>query len=462
MRKNEIVTLEITDINNLGFGVGRCDGVVVFVAGAVSGDTVKAKLIKVNKSWCVGKLEEILISSPHRTAERYCTAPESCGGCVYRNVTYSHELEKKREYVKNAFRKCGLPDVSVGEVLTAGDIKGYRNKAQYPVKGENGKIRAGFYAAKTHNIVPSESCSLQLPIFARVVEFVCSFAERKGWSAYDEVSGKGLLRHIYLRAGEATGELMVCLVVNGRDIPCRESFVKELCGKFENVKSVLLSVNTKNTNVVLGDEFILIGGRDYIEDVLCGVRFRISAGSFYQVNRKGAELLYGIAADLAKPEGKTVIDLYCGAGTIGLSMAKRAKRVVGIEIVDEAVKCARVNAEINGIDNAEFYCGDASDAEGLLGNAQRQSGGSITPDVVIMDPPRKGSTPELINYLSKIDARHIVYVSCDPDTLARDCAEFVRLGYSLSDVTPVNMFPRTGHVESVVCLTRRLDVDMRR
>ena len=454
--------MEITDINNLGFGVGRHEGKVVFVAGAVSGDRVAAKIIKVNKSWCVGKLTEILVPSPHRTEEKYCSAPENCGGCVYRNITYEQELVLKKEYVKNAFRKCGLPEVKVGDVLTACEIRGYRNKAQYPVKCENGKIRAGFYAAKTHNIVPSESCALQMPIFAEIVDFVCGFAEKNGISAYDEISGKGLLRHIYLRIGAATGEIMVCLVINGKGLPSNDRFARELCEKFDGVKSVMLSVNTKSTNVVLGDEFICIGGRDYIEDILCGVRFRISAGSFYQVNRDGAELLYGIAADLAKPEGKTVIDLYCGAGTIGLSMAKRAKRVVGIEIVDEAVKCARVNAEINGIDNAEFYCGDASDTEGLLESAQRQSGGTISPDVVIMDPPRKGSTPELINYLSKIDARHIVYVSCDPDTLARDCAEFVRLGYSLSDVTPVNMFPRTGHVESVVCLTRGLDVDMRR
>jgi len=454
MRKNDIVTLEITDINNLGFGVGRNDNMVVFVGGAVSGDTVKAKIIKVNKSWCVGRLEEIIVSSPYRTEEKYCSAPDSCGGCVYRNVTYEHELSVKREYIKNAFRKCGLPNVSVAPVMTAGRTSGYRNKAQYPVKCEKGKIRAGFYAAKTHNIVPSESCSLQLPIFAEIVGFICSFAEKNGWSAYDEVSGKGLLRHIYLRGGEATGEIMVCLVVNGRALPLAELFVKKLCEGFESVKSVMLSVNTKCTNVVLGDEFVLIGGRDYIEDVLCGVRFRISAGSFYQVNRDGAELLYGIAADMAKPEGKTVIDLYCGTGTIGLSMAKRAKRVVGIEIVDEAVRCAKMNAEINGIDNAEFYCGDASDAEGLLGNAQRQSGGEITPDVVIMDPPRKGSTPELIGYLSRINADHVVYVSCDPDALARDCAEFIRLGYKMSEVIPVNMFPRTGHVESVVCLTR--------
>ena len=454
MQKNDIITLKITDINNLGYGVGRHDGVVVFVAGAVSGDMVKAKIIKTNKTWCVGRLTEILERSPNRTDERFCAAPDSCGGCTYRNITYAHERELKREYVRNSFRKCGLFDVEVGEVLTAGDICGYRNKAQYPVKCENGKMRAGFYAAKTHNIVACESCALGPEIFSKIVRFVCDFADKNGIAAYDEITGKGLLRHIYLRQGQKTGEIMLCLVINGRVLPNADKFVSEATEKFENIKSVMLSFNQKNTNVVLGDEFACIGGRDYIEDVLCDVRFRISAGSFYQVNREGAELLYTIAADLAEPEGKTVIDLYCGAGTIGLSMAKRAKRVVGVEIVDEAVKCANINAKINGIDNAEFYTGDASDTEGLLESVEKKSGEKINADVVIMDPPRKGSTKELIEYLARRNITRIVYVSCDPDTLARDCKWFSELGYEIGKVTPVNMFPRTGHIENVVCLTK--------
>ena len=458
MRKNDIITLDITDINNLGYGVGRYDGVVVFVAGAVSGDKIKAKIIKANKNWCVGRLSEILESSPHRAEDRFCFAPDSCGGCVYRNITYAHECELKREYVKNAFRKCGLPDVEVNDVLTAGDIRGYRNKAQYPVKTEGGKMRAGFYAAKTHNIVACESCALQPDIFSDIVRFVCEFSDKNGITAYDELTGKGLLRHIYLRYGQNTGEIMLCLVINGKALPNAEKFAREITERFNGIKSVMLSINTKNTNVVLGDEFLCIGGRDYIEDVLCDVRFRISAGSFYQVNHDGAELLYKLAADLARPEGKTVIDLYCGAGTIGLSMAKRAKKVVGIEIVDEAVKCANINAKINGIDNAQFYCGDASDTEGLLESVEKHSGERIDADVVVMDPPRKGSTRELINYLSRRGISHVVYVSCDPDTLARDCAWFKELGYEIGKVTPVNMFPRTGHVESVVCLSRQSNV----
>ena len=454
MKKNDVITLEITDINNFGHGVGRHDGIVVFVSGAVSGDTARVKIIKANKSWCVGKLEEIIVSSPHRTVDKFCEAPDSCGGCAYRNITYEHELERKREYVKNAFRKCGIPDADVRDVLTAGDIRGYRNKAQYPVKIENGKMRAGFYAAKTHNIVACHSCALQPEIFSEIVGFVCDFADKNGINAYDELTGKGLLRHIYLRRGDKTGEIMVCLVINGKNIPNEKGFAEQIVAKFPDVKSILLNFNTKNTNVVLGDNYRTIGGKDYIEDILCGVRFRISAGSFYQVNRDGAELLYGIAADFAEPEGKSVIDLYCGTGTIGLSMAKRAKRVVGIEIVEEAVECANMNAKLNGIDNAEFYAGDASDTEGLLESVEKKSGIKIDADVVIMDPPRKGSTPELIGYLARRGVTRVVYVSCDPDTLARDCAEFLKYGYKMSEVIPVNMFPRTGHVENVVMLNR--------
>ena len=454
MKKNDTVILDITDINNFGHGVGRHEGVVVFVAGAVSGDKARVKIIKANKSWCVGKLEEIIVSSPYRTTERFCEAPDSCGGCAYRNVTYEHELDRKREYVRNAFRKCGIPDADVRDVLTAGNVKGYRNKAQYPVKVENGKMRAGFYAAKTHNIVPCHTCALQPEIFSEIVDFVCDFADKNGITAYDEITGKGLLRHIYLRRGDKTGEIMVCLVINGKNVPNETQFAKEIAERFPDVKSVLLNFNTQNTNVVLGDKYRTVGGRDCIEDILCDVRFRISAGSFYQVNRDGAELLYGIAADFAEPEGKSVIDLYCGTGTIGLSMAKRAKRVVGIEIVEEAVECANANAKLNGIENAEFYCGDASDTEGLLESVERKSGKKINADVVIMDPPRKGSTPELIEYLSRRGVTRVVYVSCDPDTLARDCAEFLKHGYKMSEVIPVNMFPRTGHVENVVCLEK--------
>ena len=453
MKKNEIITLVITDLNNLGCGVGRYepDGRVVFVKGAVTGDTVRAKIIKVNGSFCVARLEEVLTPSPYRTETDTCAAPLACGGCVYRHITYEHELDLKREYVRHAFIKAGLADVEVLPVLSTGKITGYRNKAQYPVMQTKNGIKAGFFAAKSHNIIPADACAIQSGRFAPIVRFVCEFAETNHWSVYDEKSGRGLLRHIYLRVGEVTGQIMVCLVINGDTVPNSDALIRELTAAFPSVVSILLNRNCENTNVVLGKDFVTLYGKNYIEDELCGLRFRISADSFYQVNRDGAELLYGKAAELAALRGdELLMDLYCGTGTIGLSMSKNVGKLIGVEIVPAAVECAKENAERNGVRNAEFFCGDASSKETILSCT-----GGKTPDVVIIDPPRKGSTKELVECLSALDVKKIVYVSCNPDTLARDCAWFVEANYQIGDVQPVDLFPRTGHVESVVCLTRK-------
>ena len=458
MKKEQLIELEITDLNNLGCGVGRHEGQVVFVSGAVKGDRVRAKVIKVNKSFCVARLEEILSPSPVRIDADPCTAPLSCGGCVYRHITYDEELKLKREYVKNAFRKAGLPQVTVLDTLSTGRVYGYRNKAQYPVSASKNGLRAGFFARRSHNMIPAEGCAIQHSEFAPIVAFVCEFGTKAGWTAYDEESGRGLLRHIYLRIGERTGEVMLCLVINGESLPKKGEFCRLVAEKFPSVVSLLLNKNTKNTNVVLGDEYVTLAGKDYIEDELCGLRFKISPQSFYQINRDGAELLYGLAKDRAALTGDQVLmDLYCGTGTIGLSMAAKARKLIGIEIVAEAVECARENAGRGGVSNAEFYAADAGNREVILSAA-----GGVRPDVVVIDPPRKGSTRELAEVLAALEIPRIVYVSCDPDTLARDCVWFGELGYEIGDVTPVDMFPRTGHVESVVCLTRRLDVDMRR
>ncbi|MBO5938121.1 MAG: 23S rRNA (uracil(1939)-C(5))-methyltransferase RlmD [Clostridia bacterium] len=453
MNKGQLLTLKITDLNNLGCGVGRdeAEGKVVFVKGAVTGDTVRASVIKVNKSYAVAKLCEVIEASPHRTDEAFCDVPLACGGCMYRAITYEHELRLKADYVKNAFIKAGLREVTVLPTLSTGEVRGYRNKAQYPVASTKNGIRAGFYSGGTHSIVPAEHCAIQHKDFAPIVDFICQYATEQGLSAYDETTGKGLLRHIYLRIAEATGEMMVCLVLNGDALPDEEGFVRALLEKFPSVASVLLNTNQENTNVVLGKQWKTLYGTNAIEDILCGLRFRISADSFYQVNRAGAELLYGKAAELADLSGgEILVDLYCGTGTIGLSMAKKAKKLVGVEIVEGAVECAKENAERNGVENAEFYCGDASSREMIL----RCTGGK-TPDVVVIDPPRKGSTRELVECLSSLNVKKIVYVSCNPDTLARDCAWFAEAGYSIGTVQPVDLFPRTGHVESVVCLTRK-------
>ncbi len=461
MQKNDIVRLHIEEINNLGYGVSHIQGkdgkrgTVVFVKDAVTGDEIDARIIKVNRSYLIAKIERILQKSSLRTEDTSCEA-SGCGGCVYRQIEYRHELSLKRDYVQNAFRKVGLLHVEVNEVAHTGELIRYRNKAQYPVAiGKNG-MQAGFYATGTHRIVPMSDCYLQPQIFSKIVSHICDFCNRYHISAYNEESGKGLLRHIYLRIGAKTGEVMVSLVVNGEALPNEKELAEELTAAFPSVQSVMLNQNSKNTNVVLGEKFRLLAGREWIEDELCGLRFRISAGAFYQVNHNACELLYALAKKEAQLEKKltTVLDLYCGIGTIGLSMAKDAKKVIGIEIVEEAVQRASENAEQNGVSNAYFYCGDASDAEKLLLRAE-QAHGDISDATVIMDPPRKGSTPELISYLAKRNFNRIVYISCNPDTLARDCALFQSLGYQIGRVTPVDLFPRTGHVESLVCLTKQ-------
>lgn len=468
IRKNDVARLNIEEINNLGCGVAHLGaedggrGQVVFVRDAVSGDEIDARIIKVNKSYVVAKIEKILTSSPLRCAPD-CHA-KGCGGCVYRHVRYEHELELKRDYVQNAFRKAGLSDVTVEPVRHTGEQIGYRNKAQYPVRNGKDGMEAGFFATGTHRIVPADDCKLQPPVFAELTAFICSFCDRHGIRAYEEESRKGLLRHIYLRCGTKTGEIMVCLVLNGNKMPAEQEFANELTARFPEVVSLYINVNTENTNVVLGDRYRLLWGHESIEDELCGLRFRISPAAFYQVNRNACELLYGIAKEKAALTGKeTLLDLYCGIGTIGLSMADRAREIVGIEIVESAVECAKENAERNGISHASFYCGDASDAKKLLAAAEAAHG-ELNPKntTVVFDPPRKGSTPELIRYVAERGFPRVVYVSCNPDTLARDCVLFKELGYEIGTVTPVDMFPRTGHVESVVSLTRGFDVDMRR
>ncbi|MEE0968995.1 MAG: 23S rRNA (uracil(1939)-C(5))-methyltransferase RlmD [Clostridia bacterium] len=456
LKKDDILTVRINEINNLGCGVGLHDesGVVVFVSGAVTGELVKVKIIKANKSYCVAKLIDIVEISRYRE-DGFCSMPSSCGGCTYRNINRDHELELKKSYVKHAFIKAGLDDVSIGDIIYDSRRSSYRNKAQYPVgKGKNGVI-AGFFAPKTHKIIPCSNCALQPDIFSEILNLFCKFTDEKNISVYDEVSGNGLIRHLYLRMGEVTGEIMVCIVINGDTLPFSDVFTKIMTSTFPMIKSIMLNVNKRNTNVVLGDTYYTLFGKPYITDILCGKKFRISPGSFYQVNRRGAELLYNKAAELASFKGnETVLDLYCGIGTIGLSMADKVKEIIGIEIVPEAVECAKENAALNGIENAEFYCGDASSAEKLLENAKEARMGLLNPDAVILDPPRKGSTPELLNYIAGIGVPKIIYISCDPDTLARDCVILKDLGYNIGVVTPVDMFPATGHVECCVLLCR--------
>ncbi|MBQ2773855.1 MAG: 23S rRNA (uracil(1939)-C(5))-methyltransferase RlmD [Clostridia bacterium] len=456
LTKNSELTLEITDLNNLGCGVGRApDGRVVFVAGAVAGDVVRTQIIKVNHSYAVGKLLAVLTPSPDRY-EGFCAAPLSCGGCVYRHLSYERELVLKREYVKHCFSKAGLGDVVVENTQTTGEVTGYRNKAEYPITVCKNTLTGGFYAPKTHRVVAAQGCALQPPIFGEILHTVCKLLTAQGVSAYDETTGKGLLRHVYLRHGKSTGEIMVCPVVNGQALPDEAAFVAALRAAFPQITSILLNCNTRSTNVVLGDRYRTLWGKECLSDVLCGKRFDIAPGAFYQVNHDAAELLYGLAAKRADTGKKNalLLDLYCGAGTIGLSMAERFGEVIGIEIVPEAVDSAKKNAALNHVQNAHFYCGDAANAEGLLAPVELERG-RLYPDVVVLDPPRKGCDSALLKFLAARAVPRIVYVSCGPDTLARDCAILRHLGYEIGSVTPVDLFPRTGHVESLVCLQRQ-------
>ena len=463
----EIVTVTIHDLNNLGCGVARMpegtpdEGLVVFVKGTVTGDVVKAQIIKRQKSFLVGKLVEIVTPSPMRDDEVFCTAPEACGGCVYRHLKYEDELISKHSRVEKSFRQAGLPDVIIRPVLTVKRdgrhvTRGYRNKGMYPVRqGKNG-MEAGFYAAKTHKVIPCFDCALQPDAFGELVREVCKLCDKYRVTAYEEETGTGILRHIYLRAA-ADGSTLLTLVINDTKLhpKASEGLVHGLVGKFPRLCGILLNINRENTNVVLGDKFVTLWGRDYLEDTLCGKKLRLSAGSFYQVNHDAAELLYNTAADMAGLTGSEhLVDLYCGAGSIGLSMADRVADVTGIEIIPEAVECAKVNAALNGLDSdrARFFCGDASDARKFLSAAE--AGGAPSPDLAVIDPPRKGTTRELIAEISRRDIKRVVYISCEPETLGRDCAVFREFGYSIGEVQPVDLFPRTGHVESVVCLTR--------
>ena len=455
LKKNDVFTAEIIDITNLGFGVCKQDGQVVFVSGAVPGDVAEIKIIKVGSSYSVGRVEKYLSLSDKRVEGRCDNA--LCRSCAYKSLSYEYEKQLKEEAVRQIFKKAGLSDVSIAPLVGSPCEKEYRNKAQYPVAmGKNGEYLIGFYAPKSHRVTEAADCPLAPEIFSRIIEALRGFFKEYSLSVYNEESGEGLLRHIYLRRGEISGEVLLTLVINGDSLPHSDRLVSLMTGNFPELCGILLNVNRHDTNIILGEKFITLYGRDYIFDTLGGVALKITAPSFYQVNREAAELLYAKAKELAQPtKDDLLLDLYCGAGSIGLSMADEAGEVIGIEIVESAVECATFNAEINHINNASFYAGDASDTKKILEPAEKMRGERIKPDIVILDPPRGGTTEELIEHISSLNPSRIVYISCNPATLARDMVVFKQYGYIGNEVTPYDLFPMTGHVESVVCLTRR-------
>ena len=448
LKKNDVITLAVEGYSSEGSGVGRHNGQAVFVNGAAAGDTVECVVIRAKPNYAVGKLTHILKASQDRV-QPDCGVFPRCGGCQYRHIAYEAELRLKYQKVADAFRRIGHLDVTPEPIVGAQAPARYRNKAQYPVCMANGRLAAGFYAPFSHRVIDCKDCLLQPESFAAILRAVARWAEKYKITTYDENTGKGLLRHIYLRKGFATNETMVCLVVNGEKIFQMEALLAALLKADATIKTVLLNHNTENTNVILGKRCTVLYGDGYIEDILCGKRFRISPLSFYQVNREQAQRLYEKAAEFALAGGaKTLLDLYCGAGTIGLTMADKVEKLIGVEIVEEAVADAKVNAALNGVTNAEFLCADAATAAAQL----REQG--VKPDAVILDPPRKGCDEALIRTVAEMEPERIVYVSCDPATLARDCERLTGHGYMVKTAVPFDLFPRTVHIECVTLMTR--------
>lgn len=446
MLKNQEIVLEIADITNEGSGVGKYEGMAVFVPLTAVGDIAKVKILKVKKNYAFGKLIEIIKPSSDRI-EPDCPVFNKCGGCVFRHINYNAECKIKEKKVYEAIKRIGGVDLKPQPIIYCKETQFYRNKAQFPIDLFG---KAGFYAFHSHRIIPCNNCNLQPQVFSQIVEVCEKWIEEKSISIYDERFHSGLLRHIYLRMAEQTGEIMLTLVINGDTLPQAESLVSVVSSNFKSVKSIQININKEDTNVVLGKECRVIYGSSYINDILCGVKVRLSPLSFYQVNKKMTELLYEKACDYAEPDGKNILDLYCGAGTIGLSMAKKAKSIIGVEIVPEAIEDAIFNAEQNNIKNTRFICTDAQNAVKIL----KQEG--IQPDTVIVDPPRKGCSIEVIDTIcNSFLPERVVYVSCDPATLARDIKIFLKNGYDLKEYTPCDLFPRTSHVETVALLYRK-------
>ncbi|MDO5701981.1 MAG: 23S rRNA (uracil(1939)-C(5))-methyltransferase RlmD [Lachnospiraceae bacterium] len=459
MNKNDIVTTRIDDFTLEGEGIGHADGYTLFIKDAIAGDTVKARITRPKKGYAYARLEELLEPSPDRVPAR-CPEARRCGGCRLQECSYERQLEFKRTMVENVLRRIGHVTAPVLPVIGMDDPWRYRNKAQYPVANVRSKdgvlsVETGFYAGRTHSLIPMRDCVLTGERNARVIDIFLAYMKNCRVSAYDEGTGKGLVRHLLVREGFSTGELMVCPVINGDRLPDEASLVKSLLA-VPGIKSICANINKKRGNVILGDRTVPLYGDPWITDRLMDLTFRISPRSFYQVNPKQTEVLYKEAIRAAALTGnETVYDLYCGIGTISLCLAPHAKEVIGVEIVPDAVRDARDNAAGNKTENARFYTGAAED----LVVAGELAPGVPCPkaDVVVLDPPRKGCEPSLIRAVLRMAPERIVYVSCDPATLARDLRIFEEgdgeTAYKAEKVQPVDMFPQTCHVETVCLLT---------
>ena len=457
LQKNQILTLRIERLSSDGSGVAHsADGEAVFVPGTAPGDEARVRIVKDCGRYAFGILDELLTPSPDRVPVD-CPVAGPCGGCSLRHLDYAAELRAKQESVLDAFRRIGGLEVPVLDILPSPEVDRYRNKVQFPVGvDKNGAPCIGFYAGRTHRIVPCPDCKLQPGVLNEIGNALCAFFAQQGIRPYDEQSGKGLVRHIFLRRGAHSGQIMVCLVCTRAKLPHAEQLCAVLREQFPAISTILLNVNAKNTNVILGSENHILYGPGYIEDTLCGVPVRLGPLSFYQVNTLAAERLYGVAAQYAQlTPDDTLLDLYCGMGTIGLSMADQCRGLIGVEIVPEAIESAKANAARMGESVAaksRFFCADAGQA------ATQLAAEGLHPDIVMLDPPRKGCDEATLSAVVRMAPRRVVYVSCNPATAARDAAWLEQNGYHAEKVQPVDLFPRTKHVEAVLLLTK-LNVD---
>lgn len=448
LTKNQLVEAQVTAMSSDGNGIAKVDGMVIFVPYSAVGDKLLVRVVKVLKNYSFGIIESILESGEGRVQDS-CPVYRRCGGCSFRHISYRKELVHKAQFVEDNLRRLGGLEPQMMPITPSPRQQGYRNKAQYPIRMQDGKVTAGFFAKRSHRVIDCACCDLQPEFFEQVVEYTTRFLQENNISVYDEESGKGLVRHLYLRYGETTDQLMVCLVVNGEKLPCADRYVEGLRQVCSKVCSVVLNINREQSNVILGKSCRTLWGSDTIEDSLCGVKFELSPLSFYQVNRAAAEQLYLLAAQLADFQGgELLVDLYCGAGTIGLTMAHRVGQLIGVEIVPDAVENAKANARRCGIENARFLCADAKQAAVQLA----QEG--LRPDVIVVDPPRKGCDPQVLEAIAKMSPQKLVYISCNSATLARDCKQLAQLGYRLKTAAPVDLFPRTTHVECAALLLR--------
>ena len=449
MVKNEILELEITALSSDGSGIGRAEGCAVFVPFTAPGDRARVRIAKLQKTYAFGILTELLTPGPDRI-EPDCPAFGRCGGCALRHLSYAGELAAKTRFVQDAFDRIGGFSLKALPCLPSPDVDRYRNKVQYPLCVDpQGQVRAGFFAPRSHRVIPCPDCLLQPSLLNEIAGFLCRFFTEKKIPVYDEQTGKGLVRHLYLRHAKKSGSVMVCIVANGRKLPAEQELVRRLCEAFPSVCTVILNSNLKNTNVILGSEQRILYGPGILEDTLCGVPVALTPHSFYQVNTDGARQLYEVAKQFADPKpDDLLLDLYCGAGTIGLSMAREAGRVIGVEIVPSAIESARIAAKKMGAADAEFFCADAGAA------ASQLAADGLRPSLILLDPPRRGCDLQTIEAVAAMSPSRIVMVSCNPATAARDAKLLAQRGYQPVKLQPVDLFPRTKHVESVTLLSK--------